>query len=78
MPIANIQSPPALTVIKEKLDAAAGNAVTRQSIQRHYEHLEGLAASLRKLGMDGHEIDESIMQVFQEYERELTNYIGAV
>jgi len=69
---------PALTVIKEMLDARDESAVVRQSIKRHYEHLESLAASLRKLGMDGRDVDDNIMQVFREYERELANYISTV
>ncbi len=74
----NQKALPALTVIKEMLDARDESAAVRQSIKRHYEHLESLAAGLRKLGMDGREVDENIMQVFREYERELTNYISTV
>ena len=68
----------ALITIKEQLDATECGSVVKQSIKRHYEHLESLAAGLRKLGMDGREVDENIMQVFHEYERELTNYISTV
>jgi hypothetical protein len=69
---------PVLTVIKEMLDATDQSPAVRQSVKRHYEHLESLAASLRKLGMDGREVDENIMLVFREYERELANYISTV
>ena len=51
--------------------------VVRESIKRHYENLERLAASLRKLGMDDSTVDENITQVFHEYERELVNYMTA-
>ena len=33
----------ALTAIKRQLDAKEGGAVVRQSVKRHYEHLESLA-----------------------------------
>ena len=67
----------ALDTIKRLMDASDGGPVVTQSIKRHYEHLESLAASLRKLGMDSHAVDENIMQVFREYERELVNYVNS-
>ena len=55
----------------------AADSVVRESIKRHYENLERLAAGLRKLGMDDSTVDENITQVFHEYERELVNYMTA-
>jgi hypothetical protein len=77
VPHTNSDGATALTAIRRQLDATEGGPVVRESIRRHYEHLESLAGSLRKLGMDGREIDENIMQVFREYERELINYMSA-
>lgn len=67
----------ALGAIKQQLDATEGGSVVRESIKRHYENLERLAAGLRKLGIDDREVGENITQVFHEYERELTNYIAS-
>jgi hypothetical protein len=74
---AAVQAPQdtALDTIKRIMQTAEGGPVVAQSIKRHYEHLESLATSLRSLGMDGREVDENIMQVFREYERELVNYV---
>ena len=66
-----------LAVIRRKLDSAGGDAAARESIRRHCEHLESLAANLRRLGMDEHDIGDEIMQVFRQYERALNNYIEA-
>ena len=69
------KSESALGAIKQQLDATEGGPVVRESIKRHYENLERLAASLRKLGIDDSTVDENITQVFHEYERELVNYM---
>lgn len=71
------ESESALGAIKQQLDATEGGPVVRESIKRHYENLERLAAGLRKLGIDDREVGENITQVFHEYERELTNYIAS-
>jgi hypothetical protein len=71
-----VESEGALVAIKRRLTAADSGPAVRESIRRHYEHLESLAASLRRIGMDGREIDEHIMLVFREYERELKNYMS--
>jgi hypothetical protein len=67
----------ALGAIKQQLEATEGGSVVRDSVKRHYENLERLAAGLRKLGIDDREVGENITQVFHEYERELTNYIAS-
>jgi len=68
-----------LALIKHRLDAAAaaGSGV-QENVKRHYEHLESLAASLRRLGMDEREIGDEILQVFGRYERVLADYLHAV
>ena len=67
---------PTLTVIKGLLDSVGGGDEARHSVKRHYEHLEKLARDLRKLGMDEHAVDDNIMQIFREYERELISYVS--
>ena len=66
-----------LGAIKQQLDATGGGPDVRESVRRHYENLERLAAGLRKLGMDDNVVDENITQVFHEYERELVNYMSS-
>jgi len=68
---------PALAVIKQKLDAAEGSPTVRESVKRHYENLENLAANLRKLGMDEKDISAEILLVFKQYEKVLTDYLRA-
>jgi hypothetical protein len=66
-----------LAIIKEKLDATVVKPGAEANVKRHYEHLENLAANLRKLGMDEHEISDEILQVFKQYEHALADYIKA-
>ena len=68
---------PTLAVIKQKLDAAEGGPSLRENVKRHYEHLENLAANLRKLGMDERDISAEILEVFKRYEAALTDYMRA-
>jgi uncharacterized protein YeeX (DUF496 family) len=67
----------ALSVIKQKLDAAEGTSAIRENVKRHYEHLENLAANLRKLGMDEQDVSAEILLVFKQYEKALTDYMHA-
>jgi hypothetical protein len=64
-----------LAHIKRQLDATAGGPGIQENVKRHYEHLEKLAASLRRLGMDEREISDEIMEVFRRYEQVLTDYM---
>jgi hypothetical protein len=67
-----------LALIKRRLGAAAGGGPSvQENVRRHFEDLEKLAGSLRKLGMDERTIDDEIMQVFRRYERLLTDYLQA-
>ena len=61
----------ALAEVKRRLETADGGLAMRESFRRHYENLARLADDLRKLGMDEHEIDVNVMEIFREYEREL-------
>ena len=73
-----IEREAALLTIKRRLAASPNDAVLRESIGRHYEHLERLAGNLRALGMDDCDVDDNIMQVFHAYETELANYISRI
>jgi hypothetical protein len=66
-----------LAAIKEKLDAAEGGPTVQENVKRHYEHLENLAANLRKLGMDERDVSAEILLVFKQYEKALTDYMRA-
>jgi len=47
----------------------------RNSVREHYRHLETLAASLKKLGIDGKSIDHHVTQIFEKYRIELLRNI---
>ena len=68
---------PALVKIKRQLDATDAEPSVQENVRRHYENLEKLAHSLRTLGMDDHQIDKNVVEVFKEYERELDEYMRA-
>lgn len=65
--------PPALPT--SPLRESIAEADARASVRRHSEHLELLAANLRALGLDESVVDQQVMGVFQEYERELARYL---
>lgn len=64
-----------LAVIKRRLDRTDDGTVAKESFKSHYQHLEQLAANLRKLGIDEAEIDEHVTSIFHQYERELIRYL---
>lgn len=57
------------------LRESVAEADARASVRRHTEHLEQLAANLRALGLDEAVVDQEVIGVFQEYERELARYL---
>lgn len=66
-----------LSIIKQKLDATGEKPDVQANVKRHYEHLENLAANLRKMGMDERTISDEILSVFEQYERALADYFKA-
>jgi hypothetical protein len=66
-----------LATIKQKLEAAEATPAIQENVRRHYEHLENLAANLRKLGMDEKDVSAEILLVFKQYEKALTDYMRA-
>ena len=67
-----------LDSIKQQLAATEGGPSVRESVRRHYENLEHLAAGLRRLGMDEQDVGENVTAVFREYGRELANYMASI
>jgi hypothetical protein len=73
--ISTEQDQSALASIKDRLASTQAGSGLRDNLKRHYEHLEALAGSLRKLGMDDHDIAAHVVQIFSEYEHELMQYL---
>jgi hypothetical protein len=71
----NNATPGALAQIKDDLSRLELEPDLRNSVREHYEHLESLAASLRKLGIDGKTIDHHVTQIFEKYRVELMRNI---
>jgi hypothetical protein len=61
----------ALEQIKNDLSRFTLEPDLRDSVREHYKHLETLAASLKKLGIDGKSIDHHVTQIFEKYRIEL-------
>jgi hypothetical protein len=61
----------ALEQIKNDLSRLVLEPDLRNSVREHYRHLEILAASLKKLGIDGKAIDHHVTQIFEKYRIEL-------
>lgn len=59
------------TVIQEHIDDESIPSSVRENLAQHYQHLSHLADNLKELGMDQHQIDNHVVEIFKEYEREL-------
>jgi hypothetical protein len=68
----------ALTQIKDDLSRFGLDPDLRNSVREHYQHLESLAASLRKLSIDGKTIDHHVTQIFEKYRVELLRNIEQI
>ena len=66
----------ALFTVKNRLAAVSAMPALHHSVKRHCENLEKLAKTLQSMGMDEHEIDRNVLEVFEEYERELLRTFG--
>ena len=71
MTSSNNGSSDALQQIKDDLSRFELQPDLRNSVREHYHHLEMLAASLKKLGIDGKAIDHHVTQIFGKYRIEL-------
>ena len=68
----------ALVSIQQRLKDPATPPIVRANIRRHHEVLTRIAHNLRNLGMDHEQIDEHVVELFEEYERELAANIGRI
>jgi hypothetical protein len=71
----NNETSGALAQIKDDLSRFELEPDLRNSVREYYQHLESLAASLRKLGIDGKAIDHHVTQIFEKYRVELLRNI---
>jgi hypothetical protein len=71
----NNEASGALAQIKHDLSRLELEPDLRNSARDHYRHLETLAASLGKLGIDGKAIDYHVTQIFEKYRVELLRNI---
>jgi len=65
-----------LAQIKSDLSQFEREPELRNSVKDHYQHLENLAASLGRLGIDGKAIDHHVSQIFEKYRVELVRNVG--
>jgi hypothetical protein len=61
----------ALTTVKRELEGIPLTETVREKVGNHYEDLTRLAASLKTVGLDHHEIDHHVIEIFNEYRTEL-------
>jgi hypothetical protein len=67
----------ALTRIKSHLEPFEKGPLER-NVRAHYEHLQHLTASLRKIGLDDATIDQQVFEIFDSYKAELLRNITRI
>jgi hypothetical protein len=73
-----IPSQCALAQIKDDLARFDVGPDLQDSVRRHYEHLETLTTSLKKLGVDNKVIDQHVLEIFNKYRMELLRNIERI
>ena len=73
-----IPSQCALAQIKDDLARFDARPDLQDNVRRHYEHLETLTASLKKLGVDNKVIDQHVLEIFNKYRMELLRNIERI
>ena len=68
----------ALVAIRERMDDQDLPRMVRENVRRHYENLSRLAGDLQNLGMGQEQIDDHVIEIFKEYERELASNIERI
>lgn len=68
----------ALVAIKERMEGQDMPPMVRENVRRNYENLSRLAGDLQNLGMGQEQIDEHVIEIFKEYERELASNIERI
>ena len=61
----------ALQMIEQDLAQFPLGPDMEQNVRHHYEHLQHLAGSLQKLGVDSKVIDQSVIEIFNTYKVQL-------
>jgi hypothetical protein len=67
----------ALTRIKGHLEPFEKGPLEK-NVRAHYEHLQHLTASLRKIGIDDETIDQQVFEIFDSYKAELLRNIARI
>ena len=67
-----------LKIIQERMDEQSLPPVVRENFEKHYENLMRVAGDLERLGMDQQLIDDHVIEIFNEYERELAANIRRI
>jgi hypothetical protein len=67
----------ALTRIKGHLEPFEKGPLEK-NVRAHYEHLQHLTASLRKIGLDDATIDRQVFEIFDSYKAELLRNITRI
>ena len=67
-----------LVVFKDRMEGQDLPPMVRENVRRHYENLSRLAGDLQNLGMGQEQIDEHVIEIFKEYERELASNIERI
>lgn len=65
-----------MTLISSKIAATDIPVRLESNVRQHYERLGGLVSQLQALGMDQTSINAHVLEVFEEYERELVHCIA--
>ncbi|NNE84377.1 MAG: hypothetical protein HKN28_10450 [Alphaproteobacteria bacterium] len=68
----------ALAFIQDRLLDPDLSPEVRENTQRYFEHITRLDQDLRNVGMDGEKIDEHLLEIFEDYERELSASVKRV
>jgi hypothetical protein len=61
----------AIAFIQDRLLTPNLSPEVRENTQHYYEHITRLDQNLRNIGMEREQIDEHLLEIFEQYEREL-------
>ncbi len=65
-----------LRSIKQSTHNPPTPPIVRGNVRRHHETLARLAQKIRNLDIDNERIEERVIELFEDYERELAAYLG--
>ena len=67
-----------LKIIQGRMDAQTLPPSVRENFEKHYQNLLRVAGDLENLGMDQQQIDDHVIEIFNEYETELAANIRPI